>query len=113
MTTNQAFLIVGRKTCGERLSVAIYSPSKDEAERQYEFRYRGLGYLLPKDFTITPGGDSIPMIKFRSRNKHELHQSHTEEDTTRSHAATGLLERSLDYLQGDAKQDDQNVVYLG
>jgi len=113
MSTNQSFFVVGRKPCGQKLSVAIYCHSEDEAERQYEFRYRGLGYLLPKDFTLTPEGDDIPMIQFRSRKQNELRQSHTQEDTTNSHAATGLLERSLDYLQGDTKQDDQNVVYLG
>jgi len=113
MSTNQSFFVVGRKTCGQELCVAIYCHSEDEAERQYEFRYRGLGYLLPKDFTLTPEGDDIPLIQFRSRKQNELHQSYTEENSAEFLAGVDAYQGPLDYVQNEPRQDDQNVVYLG
>jgi hypothetical protein len=105
--------IVGRKPTGDYLAVAIYAQSTEQAEREYEFRYRGLGYLLPKDFADTPEGESIPIVKFRSRQRHGLRQSSQETNQTCCPDGMGSHEGSLDYIQPSAQQDDQNVVYVG
>ena len=112
-TPTESFLLTGRKPNGQPLAVTILAVNEQDAERQYEFRYRGLGYLLPKEFTATPEGESIPILKVRSRQRHGLHQGNQETHPAETIIGVGSHEGSLDYIQGESGEDHHNVVYLG
>jgi hypothetical protein len=117
MSTNRtSYHVFGRKASGESLHVAIYADSQEDAERQYTFRYRSLGYMLDKEFTETQDGESMPIMQIRKRTKpNELRQSDTQENPTLN-AGTDAGEPlcgSLDDGHDQHGQDHQNVVFVG
>jgi hypothetical protein len=117
MSTNRtSYPVFGRKASGEPLHVAIYADNQEDADRQYTFRYRGLGYILDKDFTETPEGEALPVMQIRKRTKpNELRQSDTQANPTLN-AGTDAGEPlcgSLDDVHEQHGQDRQNVVFVG